>query len=77
MEEPRKQIWVSPNGDGWKVHVPGNSRASGIFDKKTDAVQKAAAMGRSSGNAQVLIQRQDGTIQDERTYGKDPFPPRG
>jgi hypothetical protein len=26
---------------------------------------------------QVVIRKKDGTIQEERTYGKDPFPPKG
>lgn len=77
MSNSRKRIWVSPAGDQWKVKSEDATRAAALYDRKADAVQRAAEMGRNNGHAQVFIQRADGTIQDERTYGSDPFPPRG
>lgn len=34
-------------------------------------------VARANRPSQLLIQRRDGTIEDERTYGDDPYPPKG
>ncbi|MFH6681001.1 DUF2188 domain-containing protein [Clavibacter michiganensis] len=34
-------------------------------------------MARANQPSQLIIHQSDGTIEDERTYGNDPFPPRG
>jgi hypothetical protein len=46
------------------------------FNTKTDAVNQAAA-GRTLDNARVVIRKQDGKIQSERTDGSDPRRTRG
>jgi len=28
-------------------------------------------------HSQLIIKKQNGRIQEERTYGQDPFPPKG
>jgi len=73
----RKTYWVSPDGDKWKVKVEGGERATRVFDTKDEAIHHAVELARNAMPSQVLIQKQDGQIQDERTYGDDPFPPRG
>jgi hypothetical protein len=73
----RKVIDVSPSGDAWEVRQRGGERASGRFDKKTDAVDRARELAKNEKPAQVVIRKKDGVIQEERTYGSDPFPPRG
>lgn len=45
--------------------------------KKDAAVARAMKSARKEGEAQVIIKKKDGKIQDERTYGSDPHPPRG
>jgi hypothetical protein len=61
--------------------VESSGRTVRRFATKESAVQDAAARGRASkkrgDDAQVVIHRKDGTIQDERTYGHDPYPARG
>lgn len=74
----RKRIWVSPDGkDGWNVKTQGKSKAAANFEDKTDAVDKAKEMAQNVRLSQVIIQKKDGTIQTEYTYGKDPYPPKG
>jgi hypothetical protein len=48
-----------------------------IFTKKKQAVASVKEIAKSLRLGQLKIHRKDGTIQEERTYGKDPFPPRG
>ena len=69
----RKRVWVSPDGEGgWNVKTQGVSRAAGNFEDKVDAIERAKEIAQSGSLGQVLIQKRDGTIQTEHTYGKDP-----
>lgn len=76
----RKRLFVSPDAKMWKIQLEGGRLVSSHF-KKEVAVKRACSIGKSLSTegvcAQVLIQRADGTFQEERTYKKDPFPPRG
>lgn len=77
MTKQSKQIWVSPDGnDGWKVHRPGNERASALTDTKAEAQTIAESIARNQW-LETKIQRMDGTIQWGNSYGNDPHPPKG
>lgn len=70
---------VTPaKGGGWYVRVRGDTGA-GIqhFTTKDPAVAEAKRLAKCSGLGQVVIHKMDGTIQEERTYGKDPRRSRG
>jgi hypothetical protein len=73
----RKIYDVKKDGDSWVIQGRDNERASGRFDTKADAVDRAAEIGRNNGHAQVVIRKENGRIQSERTYGDDPYPPGG
>jgi hypothetical protein len=66
---------VVPDGDGWKITMPPPNPSN--CATKEAAVAAAVAMARGHQPSQVLIHRADGTIEDERTYQDDPFPPQG
>lgn len=70
----KKNIWVSPRPDGkWKVKREGASRASRVKGRKTDAARIARRMAKREG-VEVIIQGQDGKIQQKDSYGHDPIP---
>ncbi len=73
---PRRKFVVSPNKreGGWRVQSAGIVQP---FDTKQEALNAAAKQARSMGNSQVVIQKKDGTIQSERTYGNDPRRSKG
>lgn len=73
----RKIYDVEKTGDSWSVVGRDNQRASAVTSTKDEAVSRAAQLGNNNGYAQVVIRKADGTIQSERTYGKDPNPPKG
>ncbi len=75
----RSKIRVTPTsgGNAWTVKRDGADRASGIHDTKSDAVEQARGIAKREQPSQVIIHKKDGTIQEERTYQKDPFPPKG
>ena len=51
-------------------------RASKVFSSKADAIDYGRKVGRSE-RLELYIHNKDGRIADRRSYGNDPFPPRG
>lgn len=66
----RKTYFVSshPNG-GWKVQAEGASRATSVHKTKGEAVANAKELARSRPPSQLLVYKQDGSVQTEQTYG--------
>jgi hypothetical protein len=73
----KTRIHVTPTHNGWQSKAEGAQRANSTGTTKTEVVRRAVEIAKNNGNASVIIHKADGTIQEERTYGKDPFPPRG
>ena len=67
---------VSLGEDGWGVKARGAQRASGRFGTKKEAVERGRELAKSQGG-RLVIRKHDGTIQEERTYRRDPHPPPG
>jgi len=60
----RKTYHVTPNTDGgWKVKEENASRALSTNDTKADAINRAKEVAKNQGLGQVVIHKQDGTIQ--------------
>lgn len=73
-----KTYHVTPGTDGdWKVKEEKASKASSKHETKAEAVERAKDLAKNQVLGQVIIHKQDGTIQTEHTYGKDPYPPKG
>ena len=65
------QIFVSPNGENWKVKVVGNQKASAICDTKADAVDRAKEIAQNQ-RLELFVQNLDGKIGWKNSYGNDP-----
>ena len=69
---------VSANSVGrWQVTKTGNTRALKHFETKQPAIDYGVEIARNNQPSQLTIKNQNGQIEDERTYGDDPFPPAG
>jgi hypothetical protein len=68
---------VTKHGEDWQVKKPGAGRAVGRFETKEQAVDRAVEVAKAKPLGQVVIHKESGAIQSERTYGKDPYPPKG
>ena len=55
----------------------GGQRPSTHADNKADAVARGKDLAKKAPLGQIKIHKQDGKIQTEYTYGKDPHPPEG
>jgi hypothetical protein len=68
---------VVPNDDGgWDIKRSGNTRSSGHYDRKQDAVDRARQISRNAGD-ELVIHNKDGRIANKDSHGRDPHPPRG
>jgi len=75
LKMKRIRVTVEPKGHDWVVR-----RGRQILSQhaaKTPAVQSGIRRARATQNSQLVIKNQDGRIREERTYGNDPFPPKG
>jgi len=54
----------------WQVKQQEAERASGVFERKVDAVDRGRELARSQ-HGQLFIRGTDGQIQTEHTYGDD------
>ena len=74
----RKQYHVTQRDDGkWQGKATDADRATAVGDTKKEVVARTTQTARKRGDSQVIIHKQDGTFQEERTYGNDPYPPKG
>ena len=74
----RKKYHVTQNPDGtWKGKAQGGERASTVGDTKAEVLSRTIEIAKKQQDSQVIIHKKDGTIQSERTYGNDPYPPAG
>lgn len=71
-----KNLHVVHSQGEWKVRREGSMRASKVFDRKSAAVDYGRKIGKSE-RLELYIHNMDGRIADRRSYGNDPFPPRG
>ncbi|MTI67825.1 MAG: DUF2188 domain-containing protein [Firmicutes bacterium] len=73
----RNNYWVVWSKIVWQVKREGSIKAIKNFEVKKDAVDYGIEVARNNQPSQLTIKRKDGTIEKERTYGDDPYPPRG
>jgi hypothetical protein len=71
----RIRFTVEHKGEGWVVRQ--GPQVLGQFDTKAPAVKSGVLHGHMTPHSQLIIKKENGEFQEERTYGQDPFPPRG
>mgnify|MGYP001807010273 CR=1 FL=1 len=71
-----KNQYVVPKGARWCVRGEGNQRPTASFDTQAQAIERARDIARKQGG-ELRIQGQDGKFRETRSYGNDPFPPKG
>lgn len=66
---------VLPDGGNWKV--THETVVLSHHYLKSDAVEAGKKVAKANTPSQLVIHRADGTIEEEFTYGNDPYPPKG
>ena len=67
---------VVPQGKPWAVKQSGIEEPISTHSTKAQAVTAARSLAQRD-KASLKIHNKDGKIAEERTYGKDPPPPKG
>lgn len=74
----RKVYHVVHRPDGtWAGEGEGAKRASVVGDTKAEVLERTIEIAKEHPLSQVVIHKENGKIQEERTYGEDPYPPKG
>ena len=74
----RKKYHVTQKPDGtWAGKAQGGQRASTVGNTKAEALKRTIEIAKNKPSSQVIIHKRDGKFQEERTYGNDPYPPKG
>jgi hypothetical protein len=69
----RKTYHVAKGDDGnWKGTLVGSRRASVSAPTKAEALERTIEVAKHAPLSQVVIHKESGIIQSERTYGDDP-----
>ena len=76
VTEDRKNQYVAPRGDKWIAKGEGNKRATRVVDTQKEAISIARRIAKNQ-QSELTIRGVDGKIRDKRSYGNDPFPPKG
>ncbi|QER67560.1 DUF2188 domain-containing protein [Paucilactobacillus nenjiangensis] len=71
----KKNQWVVPHGDKWAVQGEGNSKATKLFDNKTDALNFGRETAKNQ-HSELIAQKKNGKINYKNSYGNDPNPPK-
>ncbi len=69
-----KPVFVSPNGNGWKVTQGGQTISQ--HRKQQPAIDAGRREAKHDG-AELNVQGRNGQIRIKNTYGDDPYPPKG
>jgi hypothetical protein len=72
----RKSHHVVPSSGGWNIKKGGGERASGHFDTKQAAVDRAREISKNQ-KSELVIHNRDGKISQSDSHGNDPNPPKG
>jgi len=73
----RKIYHISKKNGVWQGKARGGQRASITASTKGEIVSRMAEIARNQNYSQIIIHKMNGQFQSERTYGRDPFPPKG
>lgn len=76
-QSERKTVYVVPDGDKWAVRSEDAGRAASKHETQDAAIDAATDIAQNARLGQVVIHRPNGSIREEHTYGKDPYPPKG
>ena len=71
-----KNQYVAPRGDKWIAKGEGNQRATRVVGTQKEAISIARERAMKE-QSELTIRGRNGQIRDKRSYGNDPFPPKG
>jgi hypothetical protein len=72
---PKRKIYdLKWTGDDWALQQRGATRATRRFKSKAEGLKKSPKLVRGREPSQLVIRKQNGRIQEERTYPRSSDP---
>lgn len=69
-----KKFHITKTENGWQGKAEGGERASKTASTKKELVDQMRDMAKRKGNVSLIIHKEDGRIQEERTYPRSSDP---
>ena len=69
-----KNQYVVPTEGGWGVRSEGSNKLTVKTDTKAEALKIGTSIAKNQ-QSELTILKRDGKIQNENSFGNDPFPP--
>lgn len=69
-----KKYHITKTPDGWQGKAEGGERASKTAPTKKEILNQMRDMAKRKGDVSLIIHKEDGTIQEERTYPRSSDP---
>ena len=69
-------VHVTTHKDGWAVTREGNKRPSSVHPTQKEAAEAGRATAQRD-KTELVVHGKDGQIRQKKTFGKDPYPPKG
>jgi len=75
----RKTYHITKTDSGWQGKLENGERASVVGTTKEEVKKETIELAKRQGNSSVIIHKENGQFQEERTYPRssDPHPPKG
>lgn len=73
----RTRLYAVKTPTGWGVRKAGAKRLSSKHRTQKAAINAARRKARKSQPSSVTVQGRNRRFREERTYGRDPYPPTG
>jgi len=70
-----KEYHVTKDHNQWQLKGVKAEKAIKTFNTKQESIDYSVQIAKNQ-KAELVIHKEDGTIQDKRSYGNDPYPPR-
>lgn len=73
----KKPVHITKNSNGgWDVKREDSKKASSHAETQTEAIERGREIAQRS-KTELTIHGKNGKIRDKRSYGNDPYPPKG
>ena len=73
----KRRIHVTKHPEGWAVKREGAERAIEVTETKAPAIERGRSIATKEHGELIVHKQKRNEIQEERTYRKDPYPPKG
>jgi hypothetical protein len=71
-----KNQHVVPHEGGWAVRGEGNSRATSVHQRQSEAIHEAREIAQNQ-HSELVVHGRNGQIREKDSHGHDNYPPKG